>query len=164
MDAIFAIDRPHEKLLKYYVFKALTTLPAFPVTLLILYFRYHSMRYRFDAEGISMRWGILFRHEIVLNYARIQDVHLESNVVERWLGLARIAIQTASGSGGAEMTIEGLLQFEAVRDFLYSRMRGSVNAEHKPDTSSQDPLAGVLREIAAELRGIRLALGEQPRV
>ena len=84
--------------------------------------------------------------------------------MERWLGLARIAIQTASGSGGAEMTIEGLLQFEAVRDFLYSRMRGSVNAEHKPDTSSQDPLAGVLREIAAELRGIRLALGEQPRV
>lgn len=71
-----------------------------------------------------MRWGILFRREISLTYARIQDIHLTSNVVERWLGLARIQIQTASGSAGAEMTIEGLRDFEMIRDGLYSRMRG----------------------------------------
>ena len=47
-------------------------------------------------------------------YARIQDIHLVSNVVERWLGLARIKIQTASGSAKAEMTIEGVPQFEAL--------------------------------------------------
>jgi len=35
---------------------------ALPVVLPMLYFRYHTMRYRFDAEGIRMCWGILFRH------------------------------------------------------------------------------------------------------
>jgi putative membrane protein len=56
------------------------------------------MRYRFDTDGIHMRWGIVFRREVLLNYSRIQDIHLRSNLIERWLGLARIEIQTASGS------------------------------------------------------------------
>jgi putative membrane protein len=122
----------------------------------MLYFRYHTMRYRFDREGISKSWGILFRHQTVLNYARIQDVHLRSNVIERWLGLARIEIQTASSSG-AELTLEGLPEFEAVRDFLYSRMRGS-NEKH------DDPLADTLREISAELRAIRQLIQERGHV
>ena len=41
------------------------------------WFRYHTMRYRFDAEGVSMSWGILFRREVLLNYSRIQDIHLQ---------------------------------------------------------------------------------------
>lgn len=145
---IFAINRPHEKLMTYYVLRAFRALPAFPLVVLIDYFRYHTMRYRFDEEGISMSWGILFRHQTVLNYSRIQDVHLRSNLIERWLGLARVEIQTASGSSNAEVTLEGLLEFEAIRDFLYSRMRGA-NEKHI------DPLADTLFEISAELKAIR---------
>jgi uncharacterized membrane protein YdbT with pleckstrin-like domain len=147
-DSIFAITRPHEKLMTYYVLRAFPTLVAFPVVVLISYFHYHTMRYRFDEEGISMSWGIFFHHQTVLNYARIQDVHLRSNVIERWLGLARIEIQTASGSSDAEVTLEGLLEFEAVRDFLYSRMRGAKEKH-------ADPLAETLLEISAELKAIR---------
>jgi putative membrane protein len=133
------------------------------------WFRYHTMRYRFDADGISMRWGILFRREIVLSYARFQDIHLSSNFVERWLGLARIEIQTASGSAKAEMTIEGLLQFEAIRDFLYTRMRGHQSGgdsriqtdssagqlSGRLTTDSVEEIALALRELAAEVRGVR---------
>jgi len=156
-NSIFAITRPHEKLMTYYVLSALRGLLAFPIVVVVLYFRYHTMRYRFDEEGISMSWGILFRHETVLNYARIQDVHLRSNVVERWLGLARIEIQTASSSSSAEVTLEGLLEFEAIRDFLYSRMRGS-GEKHT------DPLAGTLHDISAELKAIREVIQERGRV
>lgn len=132
--SIFQIERPNAKLLTYYAFTCLLTGPLFVIFILPAYFRYHTMRYRFDEEGISMRWGILFRREIILNYARIQDIHLSSNVVERWLGLAKIQIQTASGSASAEMTIEGLLEFEAVRDFLYSKMRGRRETKAAPST------------------------------
>src|SRR5438132_13600977 len=119
---IAAVELPSAQLLVYYVVLAVGTIVAFTVTIVLLYSRYHTMRYRFDAEGIHMRWGILMRHEIMLNYGRIQDIQLRSNVIERWLGLARIEIQTASGSAGSEMVLEGLLNFVAVRDFLYSRM------------------------------------------
>ena len=120
-----------------------------------------------------MRWGILFRREINLTYARIQDIHLRSNFVERWLNLARIEVQTASGSSGAEMTLEGILEFEAIRDYLYTRMRGSRDPQGASprasaagiaiDNASMQELAQTLREVATELRGVRQALDGRER-
>lgn len=136
----------------YYVLRAAATTVGFPVTVVYFYFRYHTMRYEFSEEGIRMSWGILFRHEVVLNYARIQDIHLRSNAVERWLGLARIEIQTASSSR-SEMTLEGLTDHEAMRDFLYSRMRGATDKKHGGAEGAG--LAAALAEIAQELRGLR---------
>ena len=163
--AILAIERPDPSLLTYYILVCLVIPPLFPFLVVPMYFRYHSMRYKFTDEGISMRWGILFRREIIINYARIQDIHLRSNIVERWFGLAKVLIQTASGSSGAEMTLEGLKEFEAVRDFLYSKMRGVKDPAHKPaasaavgNVSPDGELAAALREVARELRETRLAL------
>jgi putative membrane protein len=154
---IAAIERPIDALMKYYFLKALATTFGFPFTLPLLYFRFHTMRYRFDAEGIHMSWGILLRREVMVNYSRIQDIHLRSNFIERWLGLARIEIQTASGSSGAELTLEGLADHEAMRDFLYSRMRGAPGAHPQ----AAEPLAAVLGEIAQELRAIRQRLEQR---
>jgi uncharacterized membrane protein YdbT with pleckstrin-like domain len=153
---IFSIHRPSPALFRYYVLSSFLLGPFFFIPLIYLYFRYHTLRYEFDGEGISMRWGILFRREISLTYARIQDIHLTSNLFERWFRLARIQIQTASASAAAEMTIEGLHEFETVRDFLYTKMRG-VRA--KPPAAAQtDDLASALRDVAAELRAVREAL------
>ena len=149
---IVAIKRPRESLLTYYVVMAIASNLALPFVLPYLYFRYHTMRYQFDTDGIHMKWGILFRREVLLNYSRVQDIHLRSNLIERWLGLARIEIQTASGSENANMTLEGMEDPEGMRDFLYCRMRGT--REEKAGTSA-DPLAAVLHEIAGELREIR---------
>ncbi len=164
--AILAIERPHRDLLTYYLLAALAIPPAFPVMALVLHFRYHTMRYTFTDEGISMRWGILFRRETIISYARIQDIHLRANFVERWLGLARVLVQTASGSSGAEMTLEGLKEFEAVRDFLYHRMRGVKDPVHAtaaalPSVAAGSDLAAVLHEVAHELRETRLALAQR---
>ena len=167
--------RPDPQLLTSYALASLLLGPFFVFALVPLWFRYQTLRYRFDAEGVSMRWGILFRREVHLTYARIQDIHLTSNVVERWLGLARVQVQTASGSSKAEMTIEGRRDFEAVRDFLYRRMRGmqddgaegaaaaggagvSATEEAGSPSAAGDDLATVLVAVAGELREIRRAL------
>jgi putative membrane protein len=121
---ILQLERPHPALWTYYIITSIFTGPGIVATLPYLYFRYHTLRYRFDAEGIHMKVGILFRREVNLTYARIQDIHLRSGILQRWLGLANVQIQTASGSGGPELVIEGFKEFEAIRDFLYSRMRG----------------------------------------
>jgi len=142
--------------MRYYLLKAALTTIAFPLTITLLYFRYHTMRYEFSDQGIRMSWGILFRNEVVLNYGRIQDIHLRSNAVERWLGLARIEIQTASGSSDSEMVLEGIPDAEAMRDFLYSRMQGASDAGHHG--KGPGDLASILLEVAAELRLVREAL------
>jgi uncharacterized membrane protein YdbT with pleckstrin-like domain len=155
---IARLERPREQLLTWYFLKALVTVFAFPVTMLLYYFRYHTMRYKFDEDGIHMSWGILMRHEIMLNYSRIQDIQLHSNVIERWLGLTRIEIQTAAGASDSEMTLEGLPNPEAMRDFLYSRMRGAHTAAPAAANAAPEPLQAVLLEIASELRSIREVL------
>jgi putative membrane protein len=137
-------------------------------TLPYLYFRYHTLRYRFDDEGIHMKVGILFRREVNLTYARIQDIHLRSGLIQRWFGLANVQIQTASGSAGAELVIEGFKEYEAIRDFLYTRMRGyqartattgSTSVADVPATSSasnqSDEVVSLLLGIRDELRRTR---------
>jgi len=165
-DAIFAITRPHGDLMKYYLIASFVIPPIFPILMAVAAIRFRTMRYQFTDEGISMRWGLLFRREIIIQYSRIQDIHLRSNMIERWMGLAKVLVQTASGSASAEMTLEGIKEFEAVRDFLYHRMRGVKDSPAVGSTAGavvaggaaagdQAELAAVLREVAVELRAVR---------
>jgi len=154
--------RPVPRLLAIYLLQALLALPAFPLLAVYYYFRYHTLRYRFDAEGISMSWGILFRREIHLTYARIQDIHLVSHVLERFLGLARIQIQTASGKAGAEMVLEGLSDHEGVRDFLYARMRGATTHPPADLKEAGDSTTAAVQELTMALRDLQKVLEARP--
>ena len=160
-----SLERPHSNLLKLYFIRSLLALPLFPVIFPFLYFRYHTLHYRFDDEGIGMRWGLLFRREINLTYARIQDIHVQSGLLQRWLGLADLKIQTASGNAAAEMVIEGFLEYESLRDHLYMNMRGYKQPSHAAATTEKGGTASIdgeavdiLKEIASEIRKTREAL------
>ncbi len=120
-----SIERPDPALMTYYVWVSLLTVLGFPFALLAYYIRYRTLRYKFDDEGVSMSVGLLFKKEVLLTYRRIQDIHVSRNLFERWLGLASIAIQTASGTSGAEMTLVGIREPERLRDYLYTKMRGA---------------------------------------
>ena len=126
------IVRPDPVLLRYYILASLLLGPFFWIALIPLYFKYETLRYRFDDEGVSMSWGILWRREVYLTYRRIQDIHLTRNIVQRWMGLATVSIQTAAGSALPEMSIEGILQAAELRDFLYSKMRKGEPSSHAP--------------------------------
>jgi putative membrane protein len=172
----YAITRPSPVLMTYYALVSLVAGPAFPFALLPLFCKYITLRYRFDEKGISMSYGVLFKRETLLTYRRIQDIHLTHNIVQRWLGLATVSIQTASGSSGAEMAIEGILEAEALRDFLYQRMRGArgLDKEEAAELAAAErgtvtfysedfvkgdsPRAGEADEATALLRDIRDAL------
>lgn len=156
-----SITRPHRKLLWYYVWVAAGSLIFFPFVFAPLWAKYRTLRYRFDEEGVSMSWGILFQREIHLTYRRIQDIHVTRNLLHRWLGLSSLSLQTASGSSGAEMTIEGITRPEELRDYLYGRMRGvREETDLVEDAPSAAPPAGTVDadEILATLREIRDAL------
>lgn len=160
------VERPDPALLRYYGLIAALTLVGFPFVFLAGYLRYRTLKYRFDEKGVSMSVGVLFRKEVYLTYRRIQDIHVTRNLFHRWLGLSEVAIQTASGSAGAEMTIEGLRDPEGLRDYLYARMRGMeedasgddaiVDGDASGTTSTSDDEAlSLLREIRDELHALR---------
>jgi len=164
---IYSIERPHPRLLWLYIVRSVLTGPGLIILMPLLIFRYITLRYRFDPEGIHVRWGLLFRNQVNLTYARIQDIHLTSGLIQRWFGLADLQIQTAAGSAKAEMTIEGMLESEAIRDFLYTRMRGYRAPAPATVAATPASLASnagdtqalqMLNEAVAELRAARVAL------
>jgi putative membrane protein len=165
-----SITRPDPALMTYYIIVSLLTVAGFPFVIWPLMFKYNTLRYKFDDKGVSMSFGLLFRKEIYLTYRRIQDIHVTRNFIHRWLGLAVVSVQTASGSSGAEMTIEGIRNPEALRDFLYAKMRGArdggdegaqpgrddasaIGAGMEPATNDQ--ALALLHEIRDELRALR---------
>jgi len=168
-----ALKRPDRALLTYYIWISLLALPLFPFVFLPHYLKYRTLRYRFDDEGVSIAWGVLFRREITLTYRRIQDIHVKENLFHRWLDIAALEIQTASGAAGAEMTIEGVREPDRLRDFLYLRMRGArgedepgaraTDQQHAEDTASHadgrpDELLETLVDVRDALAQTRAAL------
>jgi putative membrane protein len=177
-DTIRGLSRPDPALWTYYIIRAILTGPGILASLPYLYFRYHTLRYRFDGEGIHMKVGILFRREVNLTYSRIQDIHLRSGLIQRCLGLASVQIQTASGSSGPELIVEGFKEYEAVRDFLYTRMRGYQAAKGPLNAESESrgqaragqgveaaevlSLLGKIRDELRRTREIVESRGNQP--
>ena len=150
------IVKPDPALLNYYLITALFTGPLFPLVFLAGWFRYKSLEYEFSDEGVSMRVGVLFKKEVHLTFRRIQDINVTRGLVQRKLGLASVALQTASGNATAEMTIEGTRDPDALRDYLYSRMRGAQGAvgaaEKADDEAPADEALALLTEIRDLLR------------
>lgn len=160
--------RPIPALLKYYAIISCFSFVFFPVVFLPLLFKYNSLRYKFDDEGVSMSWGILFKREVYLTYRRVQDIHVTHGIIQRQFGLATVSVQTASGSMGAQMSIEGIGDPEGLRDYLYSRMRGSRETQttvRSPQDNPASPNGGspappdealvLLKDILEEVRGLR---------
>jgi putative membrane protein len=118
----------------------------------VLWIKYRTLRYRFDAEGIWRAQGLLWRSEVNITYRRIQDIHLTNGLLQRWFGLATVSIQTAAGSASPEVTIEGVLEAEALRDFLYTKMRGvrdrASGARHDAAALTAGPAAAMAARTA----------------
>lgn len=160
-ERVLSITRPHSNLIWVYALRAAAGLFLAPILFVPLYFKYHTLRYRFDEEGVSASWGIFFRREVYLTYKRIQDIHVKRNLIERWLGIGTVDVQTAAGSSSADLAIEGMADYEVVRDFLYRRMRGHELAVAQPSSTASAPSSdtlALLRDIRNELERTRRAL------
>ncbi|MEW6073418.1 MAG: PH domain-containing protein [Planctomycetota bacterium] len=58
---------------------------------------YFTTRYRFTATEIVVRRGLIFRSERHIPFARVQNIDLVQNPIERRLKLAEVRLETASG-------------------------------------------------------------------
>lgn len=155
---VHTITRPEPALLWMYVLTSLALLIFAPFAMVPLFFRYQTLWYRFDATGVAMGYGILFRRELQLTYARMQDIHLSQNIVERWLGIGTVTVQTAGSGGAGNLAIVGVKDFDAIRDYLYAKMRG-VRPEEATSSHSAGDTDRLLTEIRDALADAAKALG-----
>lgn len=154
---IYALERPSPKLVLLYLVRSLAALIMFPVVFAPLYCKYITLRYHFDKEGVGASWGLFFKKQVFLTYARIQDIHVTRGILERWMNLGTVEVQTASGSAAAELSIVGLEEFDDIRNFLYTRMRGARGETplETEQTAGEPESLQLLKQIRDELRFIR---------
>jgi uncharacterized protein len=131
-----ALERPSPSLLTYYVLSGLLSGPACVFVIPALIIRYNTLRYRFEDTGLRMQLGLFFRKEVVVAFRRIQDIHVSRNLVQRWLGIANVSVQTASGNAMPEIVLEGVTNPDEVRDWLYERMRGAKGYSYTQSAAS----------------------------
>ena len=121
---------------------------------------YSSISYLFTEDEIIAERGVWWKRKSVVPYNRITNIDVIQGPLSRRFGLGTVRVQTAgySGTGGAgrvaELSILGVKNFEEVRDFITSLVKGikpvAVEAEVKPIT-----LRDLILQILAELRRIR---------
>lgn len=105
-----------------------------------LQFIFASRRFLFTAyartdEGMHLKRGALFRRIRAVPLNRIQHVEFKQSFLERMFGIARLAMYTA-GSGGADLTIPGLLPDTALQ--LKNDLLTTIANEPDEDEASHE--------------------------
>ena len=125
---------------------------------------YRSLRYEVQDDEVVVNVGIWTKSVKHVPYRTVTNIQVKRDVVDRWLGIGTLNIQTAgmSGQTGAEERLVGLSNvqeaYESVAEEL-RRFRGGMaptqaDVDVVPAAAQQDSLG----EILAEVRAIRKSL------
>jgi len=109
---------------------------------------YSSLVYIFRDEEIECRQGVWFRMLSIVPYNRITNVDVVQGPLSRWLGIATVKVQTAGYSGQvsrAEAKILGVKNYEEVKEYILSKIRGTPTMAMKVSESPR--LEDLLREL-----------------
>ncbi|WJI10343.1 PH domain-containing protein [Methanobacterium sp. CWC-01] len=92
---------------------------------------YGTIRYKLDQEEVEWHRGVWFKNTGIVPYNRITNVDISQGPISRFLGIGTVKIQTAGYSNPnqawgnpSEITIQGVVEFESLRNILIGFVRG----------------------------------------
>ncbi len=125
---------------------------------------YRSLSYEIQDDEVIVRAGVLTKSVKHVPYRTVTNLTVKRDILDRWLGLGTLNIQTAgmSGQTGAEERLVGLPNVQEVYEMVVTelrRFRGGMaptaaEVEGAPAVASADALSAIL----AEVRAIRQSL------
>jgi membrane protein YdbS with pleckstrin-like domain len=122
---------------------------------------YRSLRYEIREDEVIVHVGILTRSVKHVPYRTVTNTTVRRGVLDRWLGLGSLDIQTAgiSGTSKAEQSLVGLENADEVYALVAAelrRFRGAMaptaageEGETSRVTSADETLAALLGEVRA---------------
>lgn len=133
-----------------------------------LHVRFDTTYYIVTERSVRIRRGVWLIAEHTITFENVQNVSVRQGPLQRWCGIADVAIDTAGG-GGAETTggshqglIQGVDNAAELRDLIMQRARAGGGAGLGDEGESEDPQRGRDRGLspahAAMLREIRDAI------
>lgn len=127
---------------------------------------YSSISYEFTEDEIVVERGVYWKHKSTVPYNQVTNIDIVQGPISRRFDIGKVRVQTAgysttsSGGAPAEAQIFGVKDYEDIRNFLLTKVKGlkpkAIEAEAEipmPKEATQDMLA--------ELRRIRELLERQ---
>lgn len=104
-------------------------------------FQYVTYRYRYEANEMVIRTGLLFRNERHVPYAHIQNLDAVQNVFHRLLGVVEVRVETGGGTEPeAKMSVLPIADFEEMRRRVFA---GRSSGEEAPaESEAASPAIG----------------------
>jgi putative membrane protein len=113
--------------------------------------RYARYRYRYDANEMVIRSGLLFRKERHIPYGRIQNVDAVQNVLHRLLNVVEVRVETGGGqTAEATMSVLPAAALQEMRERVFAERRSGDAAQVEaevPEAVGRDVLRLDLREL-----------------
>jgi len=128
---------------------------------------YRSLRYEVQDDEVVVNAGIWTKSVKHVPYRTVTNMEVKRDVVDRWLGIGTLNIQTAgmSGQKGAEERLVGLSNVQEVYEAVVEELRrfrgGMAPTQADVEVEPAVSLPGGLGEILAEVRAIRKSLEER---
>jgi putative membrane protein len=123
---------------------------------------YRSLSYEVQDDEVIVRAGVWTKSVKHVPYRTVTNLTVKRDVLDRWLGLGTLNIQTAgmSGQKGAEESLVGLPNVQEVYELVVTelrRFRGGMAptaAEAEEEAVSSDALSAILAEVRAIRRSL----------
>ena len=125
---------------------------------------YRSLRYEVQDDEVVVNVGIWTKSVKHVPYRTVTNLQVKRDIVDRWLGIGTLNIQTAgmSGQKGAEERLVGLSDVQEVYEVVVQELRrfrgGMAPTQADVDADPAVTQQGSLGEILAEVRAIRKSL------
>jgi len=137
------------------------------VALILIGPYYRSLRYEVQDDEVVVNAGIWTKSVKHVPYRTVTNMQVKRDVVDRWLGIGTLNIQTAgmSGQTGAEERLVGLSNVQEVYESVAAELRrfrgGMAPTQADVEVESAAAPPDGLGEILAEVRAIRKSLEER---
>jgi len=123
---------------------------------------YDTIAYRLTEKEIVWRRGVWFKKTGIVPYNRITNTDVAQGPISRKLGIGSLKIQTAgySGQPGAEMRIEGIEQFEELRELVMRFVKGE-RPEAVETYEEEDTELKILEELIRIRKLLERSVGNE---
>lgn len=64
------------------------------------YLEYNNFTFEITDDGVFIRNGVLYKAEVSVPYGEIENVNIERTLLDRFLGLSRVSLETAGSALG----------------------------------------------------------------
>jgi len=120
---------------------------------------YRSLSYEIQDDEVIVRVGIWTHSVKHVPYRTVTNITVKRDILDRWLGIGTLNIQTAgmSGTTGAEESLVGLVDVQSAYDTVVTQLRRfrgamsptSAGEEIAPPASQDETMRAILEQVAA---------------